>query len=156
VTLTNEGIVDLALDRYVARMAKKGIDPTGVQVRTLAALVKRSPGAFSHLMQQYRRAQSKHTTRYVVGCQGYGRAGRWTILAKPGDDPTVVREARRSQALWISHDMANRFVRDVAREIQPGLKNSEVDKVIRQVLPLVTGQLATVVEHVERVLTNAP
>lgn len=146
-------LVEHALDRYVASLGRRGVDPEGFRMRTLARLARVSVRDMGNLLQRYRLSQSGGETRYVLACRGYGRSARWSILAKPGSDPAVVRTARAQAVRWSAEDMARRFVADAIHELRPGLAATELDDRIRLVLPLVEDQLAAIVAHVDRVLT---
>lgn len=151
--MTGIETVEHTLDRYVASLGRRGVDPDGFRTRTLARLARVTGREMGDLLQQYRLAQSRGSTRYVLACRGYGRASRWSILAKPGSDPAAVRAARAQATRWSAEDMARRFVSDAIHELRPGLRGTELDDRIRLVLPLVEDQLAAIVAHVDRVLT---
>src|SRR5690606_20553698 len=95
-------------------------------------------------------ARSDSTTRYVVGCQGYGPEARWRILAKPGSDPKVVREARKDQATWIVKDSIERAMRDRLFEVNPSLAGTDSDALIDAALDFATRQFEAVGDFVEK------
>jgi hypothetical protein len=111
-------LVDLALDRYVAAMRRRGDEPYGVRAQTLAALVKVPRVQMSASLQEHRLAQ-EHAgrTRYVLAAERYGRSSYWIILAKPGDDPKLVQEARKAHAVWMVRDGVQRVMSDAVREV---------------------------------------
>jgi hypothetical protein len=117
-------IVEDALDTYVTARKARGIDPTGVKAATLAKFAGVTVRLMSRYLQEYRLRPGSGGGRYVLGCQNYGRGGRWLILAKPGSDPKVIREARASHARWIAMDAARRVVKDLAKELAPALKGT--------------------------------
>ena len=146
--------VEDALDQYVASMGHKGVDPGGFRTRTLAKMVDLEPSKMSTYLQEYRLAQARPdaTTRYVIGCQGYGRDARWRILAKPGTDPKVVRLARKDQGRWIVKDAIERAMRDRLFEVNPSLAGVESDALIDSALDFATRQFEAVGTFVEQVL----
>ena len=124
-------IVDKALDKYVQQMATKGIDPEGVYAKTLAAFAGVSTPEMSTALQEYRLGQKRvGATKYVVGCEGYGRAARWRIQSKPSSDPKAVRKSRKEHATYLAKDGLTRLIRDYAHETYPALKSTQLDKVI--------------------------
>jgi len=133
------GLVDQALDAYVASMGTRGIDPQGVRVGTLAALVGVSNPRMSALLQDYRVRQNGGGTKYVVGCEGYGNPDtstnppRWKILSRPNSDPVVVQRARRDHAIYLARDMQTRLVRDFICEVYPALQGAQRDRVVQTV-----------------------
>lgn len=139
-------VVELALDRYVSEMGKRGVDPNGIRVQTLATLAGVPRKRMSIMLQEYRSRQKDlpdgQRSRYVIGCEGYGRAARWSIMAKPKTDPVVVANNRMDHAIYVAQDALARLVRDYAAEVYPGLRKKETDEVI---------EIATrgLVEHVQ-------
>ena len=129
-------LVDRALDEYVHRMGTRGVEPDGVRVGTLAALVGVDTRKMSAKLQEYRVRQSKTKTRYVIGCQGYGNPEtspnppRWKILAKPTSDPQVVRKARQDHAVYLANDNLRKTVGDYTCEVFPALQGAARDHVI--------------------------
>lgn len=147
-------MVDDALDALVAEMGRRGIDAQGFNRQVLARLAGVSPEEMSTMLQQYRYAQREEgATRYVLGARQYGRSARWRILAKPGSDPKVVREARREQAIWAAVDAERRVLSDLMHEVYPGL-NVQVDAAIANEMDFLTDQMRLIVKRVERQLTN--
>jgi plasmid maintenance system antidote protein VapI len=142
-------VVELALDRYVSEMGKRGVDPNGIRVQTLAQLAGVPRKQMSVMLQEYRYRQGAlaekdppQHSRYVVGCEGYGRAARWSIMAKPKTDPVVVQNNRMDHAIYVAQDAVNRLVRDYTAEVYPGMRKKEIDEVV---------EIATrgLVEHVK-------
>lgn len=154
MTATAIEMVDRALDRYVAEMGRRGLDPAGVKAVTLAGLIDCPTPSVSSWLQEYRLSQlpGGTATRYVIGCQGYGRKARWRILAKPGSDPLVVRKARREQARWITQDVVSRYLRDRVHEVIAALQGNADDEQIRHVTKLAADQLEALAEFVEVML----
>lgn len=154
--MTAYEIVDRALDRYVAeRLRHGGIEPTGVRAATLAHLARCSREQMSYFLQVHRQAQARGKTRYILGAEGYGRAGYWKILAKPGSDPQVVRRARRTHAIWIATDAQKRVLGDLLCEIHPGLKGTILDDEIKDAAELMEDQMALVLRRVDRKLKRS-
>jgi hypothetical protein len=154
---TNIDTVERALDVYVASMAKRGTNPQGFRAGTLAKIIKEPRGRTSVRLQQYRGAQARTTgqqTRYVLGAYSYGPEARWRILAKPGDDPAVIRKARRQQAVHIFKDAHARMVSDLFHELYPGLSNSITDRMISDVTDLARRQSEALVGHIEDVMSR--
>lgn len=147
--MSNVEIVDDAIDRYVVIMRTKhgGLDPTGFQCDTLAHIAGTTREDMGHLLQQHRQAAG---TRYVVACQGYGRAARWMILAKPGSDPKLVRQARRDQSVWIASDMAARFDRDIRTEIDPALRGTAADDIIKDAVDEMAAHTAVALRRIHK------
>lgn len=148
-----ERTIDRTLDQYVATRRKRsgGLDPNGFRAVTLAGVAKVTREEMSTALQGYRILQGVKPTRYVIGCQGYGRASRWRILALPGSDPRTVQRARAEQMRWATDDAVYRHTRDMIREVAPALKGTALDNAIRDILPLVSDQFAAIVKHVARV-----
>jgi len=146
-------VVDLALDRYVKVMAARDIDPKGVTCATLARLVGLDAAMMSRLLQAYRLTQRRpNATRYVVGATSYGRRARWAILAKPGTDPALVREARRSQAVWVVQDAVRRLTTDGVLEVRPGLQGHHGDALIEAVQRATEQMLTAQLDLVQQLL----
>jgi hypothetical protein len=145
--------VDLALDKYIQQSRARGIDPTGVFLGTLSAFARVTNSWMSQALQDYRKAQSAGPTRYVIACEGYGISARWRILAKPGNDPSVIREARRIHGLYIVRDAVQRYVRDRVTELQSSLTQSQQDREIEFCVNLIEGQFTALLQHVESRLT---
>lgn len=150
--------VDAALDKYVATMQKRrGIDPSGFKVETIARIARIASNTMSFWLQEYRYAQGNgRPTKYVIACQGYGRAARWRILAKPSSDLKTLQDARRIQAIWAIQDINARYRNDMVNEVLPALRGTGYDQSIAQVIPLVEHQLDGIKKHVERVLAPRP
>lgn len=144
--------VDLGLDRYIRSMQGRGIDPVGFRTNTLSQLAGVSRSYMSTALQQYRLTQGRVPTRYVIACEQYGPLARWRILAKPGSDPLVVREARRQHGLWIARDAFRRYVTDRVHELQPSLTNSQQDQLIDNCTILVENQFSATVTFIESVI----
>lgn len=157
----SRGIVDRALDAYLAEMGRKSIDPEGVRVSSLAALVGVPTSAMSHHLQQYLRRQAKGVTRYVIGCEGYGNPKtssnppRWKIMAKPNSDPKVVQRARLAHAKYLAHDNLTKTVRDYTRETFPGLGGTDLDRTIETVVQGMLQHLKVDVDTAVRLLNSA-
>jgi hypothetical protein len=152
---TNIDTVERALDKYVALMARRGTDPQGFRVSTLAKLIGETRGRMSVRLQQYRGSQARsngQSTRYVLGAYSYGPDARWRILAKPGDDPAVVRKARRQQAKHIFKDAHSRIVSDLVHELYPGLSDTTTDRHIADLTDFARRQSEVLVDHIEAVL----
>jgi hypothetical protein len=146
-------IVDRALDKYIAeRLRKGGIEPTGVRAITLAHLAKVSRHQMSTFLQVHRQAQRRGKTRYVLGAEGYGRAGYWKILSKPGSDPVVVRNARKTHAVWIATDAQKRVMSDLLCELYPGLRGTILDSEIEDAADLMEDQMKLVLRRVDKKL----
>jgi len=142
--------VDVALDQHVAL---RGASTPATAADLADCLVGVSRGDMSRWLQYYRRAQERGTTRYVVASRGYGLAGRWFILAKPGTDPAATQTARRESVVWSVEDMARRMASDVTREIVPaGRRNAAIDQRIAQVVPLLEAQLSALINYVTTAL----
>lgn len=145
--------VELALDKYVRARRGRGIDPSGFRARTIAKIAGVDTSDMSSMLQRYRWTQRRPgATQYVVACQGYGSKARWRILAKPGSDPAVVREARREQALWVARDGLERIVRDTLTEVFPGLRGTVVDNLVEREVDTMVGHMKVSVRSVERAL----
>lgn len=158
---TTIDIVEQALDAYVSQMSQRRIDPKGFRVSTLALLVGKPSGTMSQMLQRYRLAQARQvgdyrgqTTRYVIAARSYGPNARWRILAKPGSDPKVVREARREQAKHIARDAYSRVVSDLVNELYPALGGGELDQHLADTMDFARRQFEVVVNHVDRVLVR--
>lgn len=127
-------VVELALDRYVSEMGKRGVDPNGIRVATLAQLAGVERKAMSTMLQEYRYRQgtmpAEKKSRYVIGCEGYGRAARWSIMAKPRTDPVVVENNRMDHAIYVAGDALKRLVKDYTAEVYPALRSKDRDRVI--------------------------
>lgn len=152
---TNIDVVERALDAYVAAMGQRGTNPQGFRASTLAKLIGEATGRMSTRLQQYRYAQSRQQgqrTRFVLGAYSYGPDARWRILAKPGDDPAVIRRARREQAKHIFQDAHDRIVRDLVYELYPGLSDSRADRHIADLTDFARRQSEVLVDHIESVL----
>jgi hypothetical protein len=142
-------VVELALDKYVSEMGKRGVDPNGIRVLTLAQLAGVPRKRMSIMLQEYRQRQKElaeedppRQSRYVIGCEGYGPAARWSIMAKPKTDPVVVENNRMDHAIYVAGDAVKRLIRDYTSEVYPGLRKKETDEVI---------EIATrgLIEHVQ-------
>jgi hypothetical protein len=151
---TNIQTVERALDKYVAIMAKRGTDPQGFRAGTLAKLIDEPRSSMSVRLQQYRGSQGREgsRTRYVIGAYSYGPDARWRILAKPGDDPAVIRRARRDQAKHIFKDAHDRIVSDLIHELYPGLSDSRTDRQIADLMDFARAQSEVLVDHIGHVL----
>ncbi len=147
-------IIDGALDRYVGLMEREyGHAPYGFRCRTLAHLAGIKPQQMSTWLGMYRERQGHQATRYVIACSRYGRAAEWAILAKPGDDPAVVQEARRSAAIWVAQDTAARMVKDLVHEIRPGLRDTDQDRLIAAAGQFMQRDVTNLVDFVGTMLT---
>ena len=153
--------VENALDRYVKERGRRGSDPNGVRTRTLAHLAGVPVSAMSPMLQTFRVTQAKvdkdgaAVTKYVIAASGYGREARWRILAKPGSDPKVVQEARRSQTLWVARDMVKRVLSDVIHELNPSLQDAAVDQRIEAATKFLTTQVVLIADFVNETLTTS-
>jgi hypothetical protein len=147
--MTAVELVDHACDLYVASMVGRGIDPKGVRCLTLAHLAGCDPTTMSGALQEHLVAQGKSKTRYVLGCEGYGRRARWKILSKPNTDPNVVRQARVDHAIHIAGDAFARHARDVLRELEPGLHGTAIDALILASARMAANQMEGIVTFVE-------
>lgn len=158
---THVEIVDDALDKYVAAWERrKGTAPEGVQAKTLAHLAKVPVERMSFYLQEHRIAQRKQRTRYVLAAEGYGRRGpsggsRWLILARPGQDPIEVRDARVEHAKWVGRDMAARLARDIVTEVAPGLQGTARDRLIEATMQHLSANADAAVAFVESTLVSA-
>lgn len=151
---TNIQTIERALDKYVAAMAKRGTNPQGFRAGTLAKMIDEPRASVSVRLQQYRGAQGREgsKTRYVIGAYSYGPDARWRILAKPGDDPAVIRRARRDQAKHIFQDAHSRIVSDLITELYPGLSDTRTDRQIADLMDFARRQSEVLVDHIGHVL----
>jgi hypothetical protein len=148
-------IVEDALDQYVAARKARGVDPTGVKCSTLAKFAGTDIRLMSRFLQEYRLRPPKGGGRYVLGCQNYGRGGRWLILAKPGSDPKVIREARASHARWIATDAARRVVTDLAKELAPALQGTyQWETMLEMEAEALADNLRLAVSRMDRAVTS--
>lgn len=148
-----ERMVNQALDEYLRRMRRRGVEPDGVRAATLAEVAGVTREAMSNALQRYRVLQGRRQTRYVVAAHHYGRAGRWTILAKPGVDSDVLQRARAEATAWAQADMARRWLSDAVNELIPGLRNrTRRDAIIERLIGLAEIQVEVVRQHVAREL----
>lgn len=148
-----ERMVDDAIDSYLKQMRRRGIEPDGVKSATLAASAGVTREVMSHALQRYRVMQGRKATRYVLAANHYGRAGRWTLLAKPGVDDVVLQRARANALAWAQADMARRWLSDVVNELMPGLRNrTRRDAIIERLIGLAEIQVEVVRQHVAREL----
>lgn len=152
MTRTAVRVVEDALDQYVSAFGTRGVDPSGVRCRTLATIAKVSVPTMSRYLQDHRQRGGE---RYVVACQQYGaKRGRWKILAKPGSDPKVVQKARVNHTVWIAEDAARRLVKDIAKEIAPGMKGTAWDRVIEKETLALTETTELAVRRLEREMAH--
>lgn len=144
-------IIDRALGHYVAAMKGRGLDPAGVQARTLAAIAKVGRDEMSLMLQQYRSVQGPGVTRYIIACEGYGRNGRWKIMSKPGGHQRTVQKNRREHTKFLVQDMAARITADIMYEIDPALDAAAVlsDAEVAAVTKLVESNVSAIVAFVE-------
>jgi len=154
-------LVDRALDEYVGKMGRRGVDADGVRVGTLAALAGVTVRRMSGLLQEYRTRQGKTKTRYVIGCEGYGNPEtsanppRWKILAKPTSDPKVVQKAREDHATYLANDGLAKVVKDYACEVFPALQGAERDHVIEVATSGLLQHLEVDVKTAVRLIENS-
>lgn len=156
--MTHPHIVDQALDRYILSMqGRRGIDPTGFRATTLAKMVNVSVADMSIWLQDYRRLQGHHQTRYVVACESYGPKARWKILAKPGSHPTLIEKNKQGHAIWLTSDTFARFMRDIGFEIDPSLRghNPAADAQIKLVMTHAAQQMSNAFDLARKLLANA-
>lgn len=151
---TNIEVVEDGLDAYVTAIQKSGRNIQGFRAGTLAKFIGEPRSSVSVRLQQYRGAQGRQgsNTRYVIGAYGYGPDARWRILAKPGDDPAVIRRARKAQAKHIFRDAHDRLVSDLINELYPGLSDSVTDRQIADLMDFARRQSEVLVEHIGHVL----
>jgi hypothetical protein len=136
-------LVDNAVRQYLARSTS-----TEFTSRQLAAIAAVPRWRMSLALQDYRLAQARGQTRYVLGAEGYGRASSWHVLAKPGSDPAHMQLARRGHAKWVARDALRRYIHDRIREVQPGLHAVD-QQLIDSALNMVEAQLEAAVVFVE-------
>lgn len=148
-----EHVVNGALDRYVAKMRKRGLDPEGVRVGTLARFAGVSNMTMGQYLQSYRGLQGRRATRYVVAAENYGTRARWSILGKPGDDPKTVRDNRLRHATWYVGDASARAMSDAIHEVLPALHDDSADHKIAKTATFVREQFGAVVRYVEAMLS---
>ncbi len=135
--------VEAALTVYVKTLGPRGADRRGFRAEVLADIAGISTVEMSDALQEYRQKKRKG---FALGCQGYGRAARWFVLAKPNTDPRVVQRARREHLRYTAEDAVARFVQDQRLEVDPSLKNTPLDQCITSAQSDLTRQFQAAVE----------
>lgn len=147
--------VERGLDRLVTLSTKRGVDVRAFNREIVARLAGVAPDDMSNLLQLYRSAQPiGGVTKYVIAAEGYGRAARWKILAKPGSDPKSVQQARLDHAAYLAKDSIERTVRDYVTEVEPALTSKQRDQVIAAAQASLLGHLRVDVDTAINMLVN--
>jgi len=150
---TMSELVDDACDQYVAAMAGRGFNPTGVRAETLAHYAGVTTGYMSTCLQVHRTAQKvAGMTKYVLVCEEYGPRARWRIMSKPGTDPATIQQSRRQHARYVVEDNVRKLMRDQMLEVYPGLHNTQIDTLIDSASHFAANQFENTLQFVGSIL----
>jgi len=142
--------VDNAIDLYLQSVT--GSVPRSVRAATLAHIAGIPVWEMSTNLQIYRGAQGRGNTKYILGCEGYGRYASWAFLAKPNSDPQWIQQARKTHGKYVARDTFKKYFKDVLCEVKPGLKGAPDDQLIDSASNMVAQSLEAAVQFIESVL----